>query len=170
MKAAQGEATAVPTTDFEKAVKTYNDAYTALKNAIDDYNKAYDTAYETAESKVAEDVKLESGLDADALATLDGFDVGPANTEWGNFKTNNPTMITVANFESIVEKHCVAAGGLTAAQVKAKALNIIDEYVADEIEKGNYDTEIQNAVDADETLQAQIIHKLYTISNNFISI
>ena len=155
LKAAQGEATAVPTTDFEKAVKTYNDAYTALKNAIDDYNKAYDTAYETAESKVAEDVKLESGLDADALATLDGFDVGPANTEWGNFKTNNPTMITVANFESIVEKHCVAAGGLTAAQVKAKALNIIDEYVADEIEKGNYDTEIQNAVDADETLQAK---------------
>ena len=152
LKAAQGTATAVPTTKLQEGITAYNNAYKALGDAIKAYNDAYDAAYESAENEVKDDIKLVSGLDATALATLNGFNLSKARTDWAGVTVDGP-LYTITNFEAIVKANSAAGGQLTADQVYARALQIIDEYVTDELEGGNYDSQIQAAVASDEDLQ-----------------
>ena len=144
----------IPATEYEKTftadVKSYNDAYSALKTAIDNWNKAiqdaYDEGYDNAKfTKIAALITaVVTGSDADAPSLIHGTftndDLVKVQGLWNNTNENLLTETTLRNY---VAQYCEGTDDETAAEEIDYIMGRVSAYITQETGSIHWTDEVE---------------------------
>lgn len=152
VNANKGVATDVSTTEYDKAIKAYNDAYSALESKISDYNTTYDNVYNAAYSAKETELKSEK-LNTEHVAAYETYfkttinsdnritEKAEATSAWNtSIKTVDAAIAIINKFAVATtdgDKQVTATANAAAivAEVKDEADNAVNVFYADKHNK-----------------------------------